>query len=58
MWLLCWSKEGVDFGQEVLPGGVLRGQQVVGAVERDEPASRDERGQLAGLLEHIVRFPA
>ena len=39
------GQEPVDLGQEVLPGRIALRQQVVAAVERNQAALRDQRGQ-------------
>jgi hypothetical protein len=39
------GQEPVDLGQEVFPGGIALGQQVVAAVEWDQTAVRDQCGQ-------------
>ena len=39
------GQEPVDLGQEVPPGGIALRQQVVAAVEWNQPAFRDQRSQ-------------
>ncbi len=55
---LVSAQEGLDLGQELGPGRLVRPQEVVAAGEGHEPGARDQRRQPARLLEWDAQLVA